>query len=50
MAAVLVLGTILIGAAASDKVENLSKPNVVLIVADDYGKVDFTFRLLLKSY
>ena len=37
MAKTLCLGAFLLGASAAIK----QKPNVVLIVADDYGKVDF---------
>ena len=41
MARILGFGAFLLGAALSDKLKYQSKPNVVLIVDDDYGKVDF---------
>ena len=41
MAKILCLGAFLLGASAAIK----QKPNVVLIVADDYGKVDFALGI-----
>ena len=45
MAKIICLGAFLLGVSAAVK----QKPNVVLIVADDYGKVDFLKILLLVS-